>query len=84
MRYTLWKQQNGRTLAREEALEHIRAGRSSKDLEEEREVIGPCLTPGCGGQIVERSRSFWLHELEEPLRAGLRLRHLEAGTRAQG
>ena len=56
--YTLWKQQNGHTLTREEALEHIAAGRSSKDLESEREVIGPCPTPGCGGQIVERSRSY--------------------------
>jgi hypothetical protein len=56
--YTLWKQQNGRTLTREEALEHIAAGRSSKDLESEREIIGPCPTPGCGGQIVERTKSF--------------------------
>jgi DNA topoisomerase-3 len=56
--YTLWKQQGGRTITREEALEHIAAGRSSKDLESERETIGPCPTPGCGGQIVERSRSY--------------------------
>ena len=56
--YTLWKQQNGRTITREEALEHIAAGRSSKDLESEREVIGPCPTPGCGGEIVERTRSY--------------------------
>ena len=56
--YTLWKQQNGRTITREEALEHIAAGRSSKDLESQREVIGPCPTPGCGGEIVERTRSY--------------------------
>ncbi|MGD9694503.1 MAG: DNA topoisomerase 3 [Thermoleophilia bacterium] len=56
--YTLWKRQNGHTLTRDEALEHIAAGRSSKDLESEREVIGPCPTPGCGGEIVERTRSF--------------------------
>ena len=56
--YTLWKQQNGRTITREEALEHIAAGRSSKDLETEREVIGPCPTPGCGGEIIERTRSY--------------------------
>jgi len=56
--YTLWKQQNGRTITREEALEHIHAGRSSKDLESEREVIGPCPTPGCGGEIIERTRSY--------------------------
>jgi DNA topoisomerase III len=56
--YTLWKQQNGRTITREEALEHVAAGRSSKDLEDEREVIGPCPTPGCGGEIIERTRSY--------------------------
>ena len=56
--YTLWKQQNGRTITREEALEHIAAGRSSRDLQTEREVIGPCPTPGCGGQIVERAKSY--------------------------
>ncbi len=56
--YTLWKQQNGRTITRDEALEHIAAGRSSKDLESQREVIGPCPTPGCGGEIIERTKSF--------------------------
>lgn len=56
--YTLWKQQNGRTITRDEALEHIAAGRSSKDLESEREVIGACPTPGCGGEIIERTRSY--------------------------
>ena len=56
--YTLWKQQNGRTITRDEALEHIAAGRSSKDLESEREIIGVCPTPGCGGEIVERTRSY--------------------------
>ena len=56
--YTLWKQQNGRTVTRDEALEHIAAGRSSKDLEDEREVIGACPTPDCGGQIIERTKSY--------------------------
>jgi DNA topoisomerase-3 len=56
--YTLWKQMNGRTITLEEALEHIAAGRSSKDLAAERETLGPCPTPGCGGEIVERSRSY--------------------------
>lgn len=56
--YTLWKQQNGRAVTREEALEHIAAGRSSKDLADEREVIGPCPTPGCEGHIIERARSY--------------------------
>ncbi|MGD9573673.1 MAG: DNA topoisomerase 3 [Thermoleophilia bacterium] len=56
--YTLWKQQNGRTLTRDDALELIRQGKSSKDLESEREIIGPCPTPGCGGEIIERTRSY--------------------------
>jgi DNA topoisomerase-3 len=55
--YTLWKQQSGRTITREEALEHIAAGRSSKDLEAQRETLGPCPN-GCGGQIVENSRAY--------------------------
>jgi len=56
--YTLWKTQNGKTLTLEEALAHIAKGESSKDLVVEREIIGPCPTPGCGGNIIERSRSF--------------------------
>jgi DNA topoisomerase-3 len=56
--YTLWKQANGKTLSMEQALEHIAAGRSSKDLAAEREVLGPCPTPDCGGEIIERTRSY--------------------------
>lgn len=56
--YTLWKQANGKTLTMEQALEHIAAGRSSKDLAAEREVLGPCPTPGCDGEIIERTRSY--------------------------
>ena len=56
--YTLWKQHSGKTLTREEALDHIAAGRQSSDLEEDREVIGTCPTDGCGGQIIERQRSY--------------------------
>jgi DNA topoisomerase-3 len=56
--YTLWKQQNGKTITMEQALEYIAAGKSSKDLTDEREIIGPCPTPGCGGEIIERTRSY--------------------------
>jgi DNA topoisomerase-3 len=56
--YTLWKEQGGRTIGLEEALEHIAAGRSSKDLQAERTVLGPCPTPDCEGEIVERTRSY--------------------------
>ncbi|MEW6581139.1 MAG: DNA topoisomerase 3 [Actinomycetota bacterium] len=56
--YTIWKRVGSRTISREEALEHIAAGRSAKDLAPERTVIGPCPTPGCGGEIIERPRSY--------------------------
>lgn len=56
--YTLWKTQNGKTITLDEALEYINAGLSSKDLAVEREIIGPCPTEGCGGDIIERSKSF--------------------------
>lgn len=56
--FVIWKRTGGRAISREEALEHIAAGRSSKDLVEEPEVIGPCPTPGCSGSIIERSRSY--------------------------
>jgi DNA topoisomerase-3 len=56
--YTLWKQHAGKTLTREEALEHIAAGRQSSDLDAQREVLGPCPTEGCGGEIIERGRSY--------------------------
>ncbi len=56
--YTLWKQTAGKTIDRETALELIAQGKQSKDLEAEREVLGPCPTPECGGQIIERQRSY--------------------------
>jgi len=56
--YTLWKQQGGKTITLEEAMEHIAAGRSSKDLEAERTVLGPCPSEGCDGEIIERARSY--------------------------
>ena len=82
--YTLWKQQNGRTITREEALEHIAAGRSSKDLESEREIIGPCPTPGLRRGDRGAHQELRLHELEEPHRARMRVRHLEEGARPEG
>lgn len=56
--YTLWKRQNGKTITFDQAMELIAQGKSSKDLEAEREIIGPCPTPDCGGEIVERTRSY--------------------------
>jgi DNA topoisomerase-3 len=56
--FTIWKQQGGRTISPEEAAELVAQGKDSTDLNAERVVIGPCPTPGCGGEIVERGKSF--------------------------
>ncbi len=56
--FTLWKRQNGKVLTLEDALGYIAEGKSSKDLVEARETLGPCPTPDCGGDIVERTRSY--------------------------
>ena len=56
--YTLWKQANGKTLTLEQALLYVEEGKSSKDLVAEREIIGPCPTPDCDGEIIERTKSY--------------------------
>ena len=56
--YTLWKRQGGKTITLEDALAYIAEGKSSKDLVEARETLGACPTPDCGGEIVERTRSY--------------------------
>lgn len=56
--FTIWKRQNGKAVTLEEALGYIAEGKSSKDLVEARETLGPCPTPDCGGDIVERTRSY--------------------------
>ncbi len=56
--YTIWKRQGGRTLTMDEIKEMVANGISSADIRTERVVIGPCPTEGCGGDIVERSKSF--------------------------
>ena len=56
--YTLWKQMDNRTITLDEAKEYIAKGIQSKDLQGEREVLGPCPTDGCDGEIVERGRSY--------------------------
>jgi len=56
--YTLWKQMDNRTITLDEAREYIAKGVQSKDLQGEREVLGPCPTDGCGGEIVERGKSY--------------------------
>ena len=56
--YTLWKQMDNRSITLDEAKEYIAKGIQSKDLQGEREVLGPCPTDGCDGEIVERGRSY--------------------------
>ena len=56
--YTLWKEVGGRTITFEEAQEYVAKGISADDIKVERVVIGPCPTPGCGGEIIERTKSY--------------------------
>ena len=56
--FTIWKQAGGRTIGPEEAAEMVAKGISSADVQPERDVLGPCPTPGCGGEIVERGKSY--------------------------
>ena len=56
--YTLWKQMDNRTITLEEAQEYIAKGLQSKDLQAPRQVLGPCPTDGCDGEIIDRNRSY--------------------------
>jgi DNA topoisomerase III len=56
--YTLWKEVGGRTITFEEAVEYVAKGISADDIKPERVVIGPCPTPDCGGEIIERTKSY--------------------------
>jgi hypothetical protein len=56
--YTLWKQMDNRTITLEEATDYIAQGLQSSDMQPEREVLGPCPTDGCDGEIIERGRSY--------------------------
>ena len=56
--YTLWKQQDNRVITLDEAKEYIAQGIQSKDLQADREVLGPCPTDGCDGEIIDRNRSY--------------------------
>ncbi len=56
--YTLWKQMDNRIITLDEAKAFINKGLQSKDLQADREVLGPCPTDGCDGEIVDRNRSY--------------------------
>lgn len=81
--YTLWKRQGGKTITLEDALAYIAEGKSSKDLVEARETLGACPTPDCGGEIVERTRSYGCTSWKSRHRNRLRLCHLEEGAQAE-
>ncbi len=56
--FQIWKQIGGRTITPDEAAEYVRQGISGDQIQPERVVIGACPTPDCGGEIIERSRSY--------------------------
>jgi hypothetical protein len=60
--YQIWKRIGGRVITPEEAAEFVRQGITGDEIaaqvRSERAVVGPCPTPGCGGEIVEREKSF--------------------------
>jgi DNA topoisomerase-3 len=56
--YVIWKQVGNRTISPEEAAELVAQGLSAADIAPERTTLGPCPTPGCGGEIVERGKSY--------------------------
>ncbi|CAA9528919.1 MAG: DNA topoisomerase III [uncultured Thermoleophilia bacterium] len=56
--YTIWKQVGARTITPEEAEQLVRDKVDPATLAAERTVVGPCPTPGCGGEIVERAKSY--------------------------
>jgi DNA topoisomerase-3 len=56
--FVIWREQGRRKISVEEALERIARNESDSDRAAEREVLGPCPTPGCDGLIVERVKSY--------------------------
>ncbi len=82
--YTLWKEVGGRTITFEEAQELVAKGISAEDIKVERVVIGPCPTPGCGGEIIERSKSYGCTSWKSRIGDRLRLRDLAQGRRQGG
>ncbi len=82
--YTLWKQQNGRTITREEALEHIARRPLQQGPGGAARGHRPLPHPRLRRRDRRAHQELRLHQLEEPLRAGLRLRHLEEGPRPEG
>jgi DNA topoisomerase-3 len=56
--YLLWKEVGGRSITFEEAQEYVAKGISADELKPERVVIGTCPTPDCGGEIIERTKSY--------------------------
>ena len=49
---------DNRAISLDEARDYIARGLQSSDLQAEREVLGPCPTDGCDGEIIDRNRSY--------------------------
>jgi DNA topoisomerase-3 len=56
--FQIWKQIGSRTITPEEAAEYVAQNISGDQIEVVRDVIGACPTPDCGGEIIERQKSF--------------------------
>ncbi len=58
--FVLWKRQRGKRgeLTADDVRAMLESGQTPVVERPNREPIGPCPTPGCGGEIVENSRAF--------------------------
>ncbi len=56
--FQIWKQVGSRTITPEEAVDYVAQNVSGDEIETVRDVVGACPTEGCGGEIIERAKSF--------------------------
>ena len=56
--YAIWKQQGGRKVTRAQALAQLAVAPAVLPARRERVPVAECPSPGCGGTIVEREKSF--------------------------
>jgi DNA topoisomerase-3 len=68
--FQIWKQVGSRTITPEEAAEYVAQNISGDEIETVRDVIGACPTPGCGGEIIERAKSFGCTSWQSRTEAG--------------
>lgn len=56
--FAIWKEQAGRRVSHAQALKILAAAPSTVAPRAERVELSPCPTPGCGGMILERVKSW--------------------------